>query len=167
MTIQPIGSASVALYLTPADLTPYGATPSGLTLEQALTLTRKACQQAGLALDGSVEIEAYPECCGVLVFAKVRPLGEHWFTFDDLEPLLQAALALRRAPADCALWWCDGTYWLAVPRGADRVCAVCAEFGRVAGPAPLRRSRLNERGNSIFSHNALSALFYHFLRLHS
>ena len=28
MTIQPIGAASVALYLTPADLASYGFTPA-------------------------------------------------------------------------------------------------------------------------------------------
>lgn len=88
MTIQPIGAASVALYLTPADLSEYGFTPSGLTLEQALILTRRACDRAGIVLDGSVEIEAYPECCGVLVFAHVRPVGPCWFTFDDLEDVL-------------------------------------------------------------------------------
>ena len=38
MTIQPIGSTSVALYITPADLKERGLTPSGLTLERALEL---------------------------------------------------------------------------------------------------------------------------------
>ena len=32
MTIQPIGSASVALYITPADLKEHGLTPEVLTL---------------------------------------------------------------------------------------------------------------------------------------
>ena len=73
MTIQPIGSASVALYITPADLKEHGLTPAGLTLEQALELTRTAFRQAGMDLEGSIEIEAYPESCGVLVFAHVRP----------------------------------------------------------------------------------------------
>ena len=73
MTIQPIGSASVALYITPADLKEHGLTPAGLTLERALELTRTAFSQAGMDLEGSIEIEAYPESCGVLVFAHVRP----------------------------------------------------------------------------------------------
>ena len=49
MTIQPIGSASVALYITPADLEARGLTPSELTLEEALELTRSAFRQAGIA----------------------------------------------------------------------------------------------------------------------
>ena len=33
MTIQPISDASVALYITPADLKEHGLTPAALTLE--------------------------------------------------------------------------------------------------------------------------------------
>ena len=62
MTIEPIGNASVALYLTPADLNRRGLSPGSLTLAQALELTREACTEAGITLDGAVEIEAYPEC---------------------------------------------------------------------------------------------------------
>lgn len=62
MTIQPIGSASVALYITPADLKEHGLTPAGLTLERALAITQTAFHEAGITLEGSIEIEAYPGC---------------------------------------------------------------------------------------------------------
>lgn len=166
MTIQPIGSASIALYLTPADLTPYGFTPAGLTLQQALLLTRAACKEAGIVLDGAVEIEAYPECCGVLVFARVRPQGEQWFTFDDLEGVLQAALALRHTAVDAALWWWEDKYWLALPGEAEGAAAICREFGEPRGADPLRAARLEEAGQGIFAHGALAELYHHFLRLH-
>ena len=58
MTIQPIGSASVALYITPADLKEHGLTPAGLTLERALAITQTAFHEAGITLEGSIEIEA-------------------------------------------------------------------------------------------------------------
>ena len=93
MTIQTIGSASVALYLTPADLRERGLTPSGLTLERALEITRTAFQEAGILLDGSIEIEAYPDTCGVLVFAHVRPPERVWYSFETLDTLLDAAHA--------------------------------------------------------------------------
>ena len=57
MTIQPIGSASVALYITPADLKEHGLTPAGLTLERALAITQTAFHEAGITLEGSIEIE--------------------------------------------------------------------------------------------------------------
>lgn len=166
MTIQPIGTASIALYLTPADLSKYGFTPSGLTLEQALLLTREACEHSGIVLDGAVEIEAYPEYCGVLVFARIRPVGEQWFTFSDIEPVIQAALALRASPPDAALWWKDGRYWLSLPEDASAAAAVCCEFGSPQPPDPLRAARLNETGYPIFPHHAFSSLCQHFLRLH-
>jgi len=166
MTIQPISAASVAVYITPADLSRYGLTPAGLTLEQALSLTREACREAGITLEGPVEIEAYPECCGVLVFARKRPAGALWFTFEDIESVLSAALALRHTGVDAALWWHEGRYYLALPPEAQGAAAVCAEFGSSLTPEPLLAQRLDEAGHPIFAHNALSALCYHFLRLH-
>lgn len=166
MTIEPIGNASVALYLTPADLNRRGLSPGSLTLDQALELTREACGEAGIVLDGAVEIEAYPECCGVLVFAHIRPTGPCWFTFDDLEPLLQAALALRSTPLDAALWWWEGSYWLSLPPEAEGAAAVCREFGYPRQVTPLMAHRLEEAGQAIFPHHALEQLCRHFLRLH-
>ena len=61
MTIQPIGSASVALYITPADLKEHGLTPAGLTLERALAITQTAFHEAGITLEGSIEIDANRE----------------------------------------------------------------------------------------------------------
>ena len=167
MTIEPIGAASVALYLTPADLSRRGlsAAPGSLTLEQALELTREACGQAGIVLDGTVEIEAYPECCGVLVFARVRPVGPSWFLFDDLEALLEAALALHNVPVDASLWWWEGKYWLSLPSEAEGA-AVCREFASPRQADPLLEARLKEAGQSIFPHHALAQLCRHFLRLH-
>ena len=166
MTIQPIGAASVALYLTPADLSAYGFTPADLTLKQALLLTRQACRGAGIDLEGNVEIEAFPEHCGVLVFAHVRPTGRAWFTFEDVEPVLGAALALREKAPDAALWWWEGRYWLSLPAGEEGAGAVCCEFGSPCPPDPLLPARLEEGGRLIFPRRALHQLCRHFLRLH-
>ena len=72
MTIQPIGSHSVALYLTGEELNQYGVSPVTLTLEEAQAVTREACGRAGIALSGGVEIEAYPDKDGVMLFACAR-----------------------------------------------------------------------------------------------
>ena len=53
MTIQPISDASVALYITPADLKEHGLTPAALTLEGALSLARDAFREAGIELAGT------------------------------------------------------------------------------------------------------------------
>lgn len=166
MTIEPIGNASVALYLTPADLKRHGYSPGTLTLDQALELTREACEEAGIVLDGTVEIEAYPEYCGVLVFAHVRPEGPLWFTFDDLVPLLEATLALHATTVDASLWWWEGKYWLSLPPEAEGEAAVCREFGSLRQMDPLFPARLEAAGRAIFPHHALWSLCRHFLRLH-
>lgn len=70
MTIQPIGDAGVALSLTPADLSPYGFSPASLTPEQALSLIRSACAQAGIPLAQAVELELYPGQWEVMLFAR-------------------------------------------------------------------------------------------------
>ena len=72
MTIQPIDNHSVALYLTGEELRQYGVSPATLTLEEARAMTREACGQAGIALSGGVEIEAYPEKNGVMLFVYGR-----------------------------------------------------------------------------------------------
>ena len=136
MTIQPIGSASVALYITPADLKEHGLTPAGLTLEQALELTRTAFRQAGMDLEGSIEIEAYPESCGVLVFAHVRPPEQRWFSFACLEDLAAAARVLDQPRPDAALLWWEGRWWLSFAPEAVGAAACMSEFGSSQSARP-------------------------------
>lgn len=72
MTIQQINDSSAALYLTPADLKSRGiSSHSDLTLEGALSLATDAFRDAGITLTGSIEIEAFPDACGVLIFAHI------------------------------------------------------------------------------------------------
>ena len=162
MTIQPIGTASVALYITPADLKEHGLTPAGLTLERALELTHSAFQEAGITLEGSIEIEAYPEACGVLVFARIKIPERLWFSFDGLEPLLSAAQTLPVPRPDAALLWWDGRYWLSVPGNAEQASNHLSEFGRCEERCPHLEARLTEHGSPILDTDALTALVRHF-----
>ena len=129
MTIQPIGTASVALYLTPADLREYGLTPDDLTLERALELTREAFRQAGIPCSPTLEIEAYPDACGVLVFARVRSPELVWYSFPSLEEVLSAARRLSPAPLGAALYAWQGRYWLSLPGEETRSACLLSEFG--------------------------------------
>lgn len=162
MTIQPIGAASVALYITPADLKEHGLTPAQLTLERALVLTQTAFEEAGITLDGAIEIEAYPDACGVLVFARIRPPERVWLSFEDCEDLILAARAL---PVPCplaALFWCDDRWWLSLPAEETGLAGLLSEFGRTERDCPYLEARLAEHGRPILDHDALSALLRHF-----
>ena len=162
MTIQPIGTASVALYITPADLKEHGLTPAGLTLERALELTHSAFREAGITLDGSIEIEAYPEACGVLVFAHIKTPERLWFSFDALDPLLDAARTLPAPRPDAALLWWDGRYWLSLPGDADQAANHLSEFGCCEDRRPHLEASLAEHGAPILTADALTALLRHF-----
>ena len=162
MTIQPIGSASVALYITPADLKAHGLTPAGLTLERALEITQSAFQEAGITLDGSIEIEAYPEACGVLVFARVKPPERLWYSFEGLEGLLAGVQTLPEPLEDSALLWWEGRWWLSLPAGAQRHANLLSEFGRSEAHRPHLEAQLAEHGTPVIPHAALATLLDHF-----
>ena len=162
MTIQTIGSASVALYLTPADLRERGLTPSGLTLERALEITRSAFQEAGILLDGSIEIEADPDTCGVLVFAHVRPPERVWYSFETLDALLDAAHALPAPAPDAALSWWEGRWWISLAGTQEQIANRLSEFGRAEAGQAYLDAVLAEHGRLIFSEGALDALRAHF-----
>ena len=132
MTIQPIGSASVALYITPADLKEHGLTPAGLTLERALAITQTAFHEAGITLEGSIEIEAYPDACGVLVFAHVRAPERAWFSFAGLGPgICPHRGRMRRCSGGRTA---GGSRW---ERGRSRPLRGCRSSAAVRPHAPI------------------------------
>lgn len=162
MTIQPIGDESVALYITPAELHSHGLTPESLTAERALALTKDAFAQAGIEPEGPIEIEAYPENSGVLVFAHVRPPERLWASFADFEDLLDALRALPEPPEDAALTWWEERWWLSLPNSARQAHAVLGEFGRTEPSSPQRDACLAEHGSHVLAGDAVSALLHYF-----
>lgn len=162
MTIQPIGDESVALYITPADLRSHGLTPESLTAERALALTRDAFQQAGIELAGAIEIEAYPDESGVLVFAHVKPPEKLWLSFPDFEALLAAARALSAPPQGASLSWWEGRYWLSLPAAAGQAHAFLSEYGRTESVCPHQEARLAEHGQAIVHDDVFSTLAHYF-----
>ncbi len=158
MTIHPIGGASVALYITPAELKARGVRPEELSGPQAEALARQACAAAGLSLPRELEIEAFPGQSGLLLFARARRSPRIWYSFQELEPLLSAALALREAPEGCALYWCGGRWWLCLEDGEGASAALLAEFGRRERERPHLAAHLAEFGRTIFPTRALGEL---------
>ena len=162
MTIQPISSASVAVYITQTDLEACGLTPAELTLERALELTRDAFRQEGIPLEGTLEIEAYPEDCGVLVFAYVNARQRLWFSFTELEHLLAAARSLSQPKPDAALLWWEGRWWLSFAPEAVGAAACMSEFGSSQSARPHLEATLAEHGQLVLAHDALTTLLEYF-----
>lgn len=162
MTIQPISAASAALYLTPADLRERGVCAHELTAEHTLELAREAFRQAGLSLEGSLEIETYPDTCGLLVFVHIRPARQTVWRFEDFESLLAAAAALGENETDGALYWWEEHFWLVLPGREGDVSARLSEFGSQETMDPYILARLEEYGVSLLTADAPAALRRHF-----
>ena len=163
MTIQPISTASVALYLTPADLQERGVCPEQLDLERTLEIAREAFEQAGLPLEGDLEIEAYPEKCGVLVFARLHPPQELVYSFRSWEELLCAVACLAEPLPDGTLSQWRGRYWLTLPAREQAAGARLSEFGQLETADPYITARLAEYGIPLLEQDAPTALKSHFL----
>lgn len=71
MTIQPIGDHAAALTLSAADLG--GAAPETITPPEALRLIRDALSAAGLKFPGPLELDAFPDGTGLLLFVHSLP----------------------------------------------------------------------------------------------
>ena len=162
MTIQPISAASVALYLTPADLRERGVCPDALTVEHALDLARDAFRQAGMSLERPLEIETYPDKCGVLVFVHIGSARHTVWRFEDFESLLAAAAALGEDGPDGALYWWEDSCWLVLPNRDEGANARLSEFGRQETEDPYIHARLEEYGKVLMTTGAPGALLQYF-----
>ena len=162
MTIQPIRAASVALYLTPADLRERGVCPDALTAEHTLELARDAFRQAGLPLERLLEIETYPDKCGVLVFVHISPAQQRVWRFEDFESLLEAAYVLGGDGPDGALYWWEDSCWLVLPAQEDGPDARLSEFADEETGDPYIHARLEEYGIPLLAEGTLAALRQYF-----
>lgn len=164
MTIHAISHASVALYITPTDLLEHGLTPGTLTLERALTLARDAFAEAGVEPEGSMEIDAFPDACGVLIFARVKPPEEIFFSFSDSDALIRAVQVLPALPGESALNWWDGMYWLSIPGGDPRAAAILSEFGQQRTCCPCLSGRITEYGRALLRGDVIGTLKKYFVQ---
>ena len=158
MTIQAIGTTGLALYLTPCDLRARGLTPRELDLDQAMALTREACQSAGLSLPEPLEIEAYPDEAGVLVFAQLRPASPLVLSFSGLPELLHALLLLPEPPRTAHATYWEGRYSLLLPAQPEELIARFGEFG-TRESAPLLPALLAEQGEPLTPTGELLSLY--------
>lgn len=162
MTIQPISAVSAALYFTSADLQECGVRIDRLTAERTLELTKDAFRQAGLPLDSVLELETYPDKCGLLVFVHMAPARQTVWRFDDCEALLAAVNSLGPEGADGSLYWWEGHWWLVLPGQENDTSARMAEFGSEKTDAPYILARLAEYGALLLPSHAPSTLRNHF-----
>ena len=158
MTIQAIGTTGLALYLTPGDLRARGLDPKALDLDQAIALTREACHSAGLCLPEPLEIEAYPDKAGILVFAQLRPAPPLVLSFAELAEVLSGLQRLPAPPEAAHLTYWDDRYYLLLPPQEGEIQAVLTEFGDLEDGVRMP-ALLAEHGELLMSTGALLRLY--------
>lgn len=158
MTIQQINPASIAVYLSPEDLADHGCLADNLTVQQAFHITRMACGKLGFSPSGILEIEAFPDACGVLVFAKLHERRHMLFRFSNLESLLSAITALPRPFPDASLSYWNHAYFLSFVASIPSYHSILSEFGEPISQEDSYMAHINEHGNCILRKNALEQL---------
>jgi negative regulator of genetic competence, sporulation and motility len=158
MTIQQINHASIAVYLSPEDLADHGCFADNLTIQQAFRIARLACGKLGFSPTGILEIEAFPNACGVLVFAKLHEQHQALFRFPDLESLLSAVSALPRPFPHTSLTYWENAYYLSFIVPNPSYHSILLEFGQPVQGAEYHSAHIFEHGHCIIEKNALETL---------
>ncbi len=146
--MQPVGEHAALLYATLEDLRERGTTPEALDLEQALELVREGADLAGLELEAPLELEAYPDRGGVLLFVRSLAPRRVWHPFLELEALLDAARDLGPLCAAAEVVWFGGLCCLTLPAEARQARRRLSGFASppedargLGGPGPGGRQR--------------------------
>lgn len=162
MNIMPLGDSSIAIFIDSADLDGVGLESSELDLDVASPLVTTAFLEAGISLDGNMEIEAYSNAEGILVFARVIPSCPIFCTFDRLENLLSAVSQVTYAPPNSKLLCLGDTYYLTLSGKARELAPLFREFGEIESLPPDFVLHLEEHGNCIIGNNAIGKLLKYF-----
>lgn len=158
MTIQPISTASVMVYLTPEDLAQYGLSAHELTDGHTLELTKNAFSQAGLPLQEPLEIESFPDKGGLLLFIRIHPPRQTVWAFGEFEALLAVAPLLCANESNSSLYRWSGHLWLVW----EGDCPLLSEFADQESDDPYISARLSEYGTSLLTGRVFSVLHEHF-----
>ena len=151
MTVHRIGGASVVLYVSPEDLKEHNSDARHLDPVLARKLTEEALRRHCIESEGTLEIEAFPIQCGVLLLARVCIPEPVYFRFSDLEGVI---LASQAVPASAGrLFRIDGDYIMALPEG--RTACRLTEFAAPLECGAGYEAWLLEHGELILSENAL------------
>ncbi len=132
MRIQTVSALRLVLYIEQGDLLRRGLRRDGLGLREVLLLTREACEEVGIPQSRLAEIEAFPQEDGALIFVRMERRETEWFRFHDLPAALDGVTAMNR-PAEGALAWHDGSYWLS--SASEGMSLLLSELGHSATEA--------------------------------
>lgn len=147
MTIQPIGSSTLVLYLTFSDLQERGLHPDSLTQEHTLELAREGLFLISKTASDPLELESYPDKNGLLLFIHISPPAQSVWRFMDSNAFLDAVFSMPNITAAALYWW-NESIWL-IP--ADNADYSLSEFADLIESDPLLSARLAEYATPLIS----------------
>jgi negative regulator of genetic competence, sporulation and motility len=162
MTIQPINEFDVALFIGRKDLEQRGLSPEILNMKDAKKLAHEAFNDAGIEVDGSLEIEAFAAESGVLVFARRLSPVPAVFVFPDFETLLEAVEALGDPGETASITYLDG-WWYASIAANNRSAQLLGEYGERLECGAAFAAHLKEHGDTVLNEKRTGLLRAYFV----
>ncbi len=154
MDIQAIGSRAFSVYIQEAELLSRHLAAGTMTARDARTLVAPLIGNDGL---GAVNLELYPGRHEVLIFVS-RASGEpEFFSFPDVEALIEAAGSGLGGIAS-SLFWYGGAYILAVWPADGRPAGALREFAEPLENPGAFLLHLREHGKLLIDGDALDTL---------
>ena len=161
MNVQAISTSSIVLFLPEAELSVQGIAPEALDTCTAVAFARQAFCQLGVSPGGMIDVEAYVNRQGVMVFASLRgPWCDVYelYRFRDLETMIAAIHALSGDPPATLLTYRE-EYFLAFHNCCQRLpLEVLQEYGEPEPHPELRYLYLQEHGKTLCAGDAAALL---------
>ena len=161
MKIQTIGESSIAVYMDLAELNSRGIEPDKLNSSSTISLARQAFTDLGVKADGAIDVDAYINGQGVMVFASLRSPAcdvSTLYRFENLEDMIGAAHSLDATLISTLIYY-DQAYYLAFHAcQKDAKLDVLSEFGQAEEKPELRYLYLSERGKVLSYGNAVATI---------
>ena len=164
MDIQTIGSSSLTIYISPAEMRSRNIAPGSLTADDTKNILHSALDMIGQNEYTKVSLELFPGKEDLLLFVRMCLGAPLFFSFDDLELLIAAACECSdEAPS--SLSFMDSRYILTVtPWEHDNAAPILYEFGELIDAPQQYEEYIKEHGQMLIKSDALTVLKKHFTK---
>lgn len=163
MTLSHFGPAAISLYITEEELNQRNFTREALGPQEAYALLAQVLQEQSCDPWQKAEIEVYPGCDSILLFARRPSEKMRHFFFDDFEDLITLAALLPTTP-DACLNRVEGGYLLSLSLFSEEAPpAILFEFAQErATSGPYLVAHLKEQGACLIAQDAIGQLKTYF-----
>lgn len=163
MTVQTINKSSIAVFLNLDELSSQGLCIDEINANKTMLLAKQAFRDIGLQIEGELEVEAYINTHGVMVFASVRDKITDVYAlcrFASFEDMLSCIFVVSKISTPrMTLALLKNTYYLALhEEPCEAINGALDEFGELLNNPEIRFLHLSEHGEILCFGNAVRKL---------